>query len=187
MPFSVRPATLADAPTIAEFNRRLAIETEGKTLNAQTLGAGVAAILADRNKGRYFVTHRDGEGLVDGHVRGGLRAPRIGRQNPIDFHALERGIGPEAAGGLDHIGQRLARLRLINRRPEHGTGHAHARLVHRDKNHVAGLEPDALGRHVELKLVTKGTRHKAPRSTRSRKGPAGLGESSAGSPSPHIV
>ncbi len=61
MPFSVRPATLADAPTIAEFNRRLAIETEGKTLNAQTLGAGVAAILADRNKGRYFVADRAGE------------------------------------------------------------------------------------------------------------------------------
>ncbi len=61
MPFSVRPATLADAPTIAEFNRRLAIETEAKTLDAATLGAGVAAILADRNKGRYFVADQQGE------------------------------------------------------------------------------------------------------------------------------
>ena len=58
MQFSVRPATLADAPTIAEFNRRLAIETEGKALNAETLGAGVAAILADRHKGRYYVADR---------------------------------------------------------------------------------------------------------------------------------
>jgi GNAT superfamily N-acetyltransferase len=63
MPFSVRPATLADAPAIAEFNRRLAIETENKVLDAATLGAGVAAILADANKGRYFVAD-DGEEVI---------------------------------------------------------------------------------------------------------------------------
>jgi ribosomal protein S18 acetylase RimI-like enzyme len=61
MPFTVRPATLADAPTIAEYNRRLAIETEGKSLDPATLGAGVAAILADRNKGLYFVAEQGGE------------------------------------------------------------------------------------------------------------------------------
>jgi ribosomal protein S18 acetylase RimI-like enzyme len=61
MPFSVRPATLADAPTIAEYNRRLAVETEGKTLDASVLAKGVAAILADRAKGRYFVADRAGE------------------------------------------------------------------------------------------------------------------------------
>jgi len=61
MSFSVRPASLADAPTIAEYNRRLAIETERKTLDATVLAKGVAAILADRNKGRYFVAERAGE------------------------------------------------------------------------------------------------------------------------------
>lgn len=66
MRFSVRPATLADAPTIAEFNRRLAIETEDLALDPATLGAGVAAILADRNKGLYFVA--DGEGEVIGQM-----------------------------------------------------------------------------------------------------------------------
>ena len=55
MPFTVRSATPDDAATVAEFNRRLAVETENKVLDADTLAAGVAAILGDRTKGRYFV------------------------------------------------------------------------------------------------------------------------------------
>lgn len=51
----VRPAQPADAATLVEFNRRLARETEGKDLDAATVSAGVAALLADEGKGRYFV------------------------------------------------------------------------------------------------------------------------------------
>jgi GNAT superfamily N-acetyltransferase len=40
---------------IAEFNRLLAVETEHKVLDPTVLAAGVAAILADPSKGRYFV------------------------------------------------------------------------------------------------------------------------------------
>ena len=61
MSFSVRRATLADAAIIAEFNRRLAVETEDVELDPATLAKGVAAILGDTNKGRYFVAERDGE------------------------------------------------------------------------------------------------------------------------------
>ena len=56
----IRPATLADAKVVAEFNRRLALETEGKTLDPAVLSNGVIAMLTDVNKGRYFVADADG-------------------------------------------------------------------------------------------------------------------------------
>jgi ribosomal protein S18 acetylase RimI-like enzyme len=56
MPLTVRPATPADLPVIVEYNRRLAIETEHKTLDPETVSAGVAAAVADpTTKGPYFL------------------------------------------------------------------------------------------------------------------------------------
>lgn len=56
MPLTIRRATPADAPTIVEFNRRLAEESEGKILDPDVLRAGVAAALADPDKkGPYFL------------------------------------------------------------------------------------------------------------------------------------
>jgi ribosomal protein S18 acetylase RimI-like enzyme len=66
MPFTVRQATRADAPTIADFNSRLASETEHLTLEPATIAAGVAAVLADPNRGRYFVA--DEAGAVIGQI-----------------------------------------------------------------------------------------------------------------------
>lgn len=51
----IRPAVPDDWETIAEFNIRLAHETEGKTLDPATIQAGVRALLADQRHGRYFV------------------------------------------------------------------------------------------------------------------------------------
>src|SRR5262249_32561677 len=59
MPLVVRRATPADLDVIVEFNRRLAQESEGKTLDLTLLRPGVAAGLADRNKGVYFVAEQD--------------------------------------------------------------------------------------------------------------------------------
>lgn len=56
----VRPATLADIDTICEFNVRLASETEGKTLDAATIRAGVSALVRDPAKGQYFLAEMDG-------------------------------------------------------------------------------------------------------------------------------
>jgi ribosomal protein S18 acetylase RimI-like enzyme len=56
----VRRATSADAAAIVEYNRRMALETEGKSLDLATLTAGVAAGLADENKAIYFVAEDDG-------------------------------------------------------------------------------------------------------------------------------
>ena len=52
---AVRPARLGDAPTIVEFNRRLALESEKKELDPATLAKGVDAILRDPRLGRYLV------------------------------------------------------------------------------------------------------------------------------------
>jgi len=59
MPFTVRQAGPADAPAIIEFNRLLAEESEGKTLDAAVLEPGVAAVLADPRKGLYFLAEED--------------------------------------------------------------------------------------------------------------------------------
>ena len=62
MPWTIRQAGPADAPTVVEFNRRLAAETEAKTLDPAALAAGVAAALADpARKGPYYVAVEGGE------------------------------------------------------------------------------------------------------------------------------
>src|SRR5689334_15390971 len=57
----VRPATVADAEVVAEFNRLLALESEGKALDLQLLLPGVRAGLVDPSKCRYFVAEQDGK------------------------------------------------------------------------------------------------------------------------------
>ena len=59
MPLSLRRAAPADGPVVAEFNRRLARESEGKALDPAVLAAGVAAVLADARKGLYFLAEQD--------------------------------------------------------------------------------------------------------------------------------
>jgi ribosomal protein S18 acetylase RimI-like enzyme len=61
MSVAVRRAGPEDAAVIAEFNRRLAEETEGKALDAALLRAGVEAGLADEAKALYFVAEDGGD------------------------------------------------------------------------------------------------------------------------------
>jgi len=64
MPLTVRPAAPADVPAIAEYNRRLARETEHTELDPATVTAGVAAAVADApGKGPYFLAC-DGDDVV---------------------------------------------------------------------------------------------------------------------------
>jgi GNAT superfamily N-acetyltransferase len=60
MPVTVRPGVPADTAVIAEFNRLLAYESENKQLDPDLVRRGVAAVLADPVKGRYFVAEEDG-------------------------------------------------------------------------------------------------------------------------------
>lgn len=56
----IRKARLADCTIIAEFNNRLAWETEKLKLDAQTIRRGVRAVLKDSTKGTYFVAEHEG-------------------------------------------------------------------------------------------------------------------------------
>lgn len=56
----LRDAKPGDAEIIAEFNARLAQETEGRKLDRTVLLAGVQALLADPAKGRYFLAEQAG-------------------------------------------------------------------------------------------------------------------------------
>jgi len=60
---NIRPAILDDAAVLVAFNQEMAQETESKSLDIDTLGAGVRAALGDRAKGRYFVAHDGGDVL----------------------------------------------------------------------------------------------------------------------------
>ena len=61
MNIAIREARAGDAAVIADFNNRLAEETEGRSLDPNRIGPGVEAILSDRSKGRYWVAEADGE------------------------------------------------------------------------------------------------------------------------------
>lgn len=60
MPLTIRRGGPSDAAVVAEFNQRLAQETEGRSLDAAALAAGVAAVLADESRGTYFVAEHEG-------------------------------------------------------------------------------------------------------------------------------
>ena len=51
----IRLARFDDWPTIADFNTRLADETEGKRLEPDTIAQGVRTLLSHPPHGRYFV------------------------------------------------------------------------------------------------------------------------------------
>lgn len=55
MALQIRRAGPADTETVVEFNRLLALESEGKTLDLTLLKPGVAAALSDSNKALYFL------------------------------------------------------------------------------------------------------------------------------------
>ena len=56
----LRDARPDDATAIAAFNNAMAEETEGKSLDPQTIGPGVENILADPTLGRYWVAESGG-------------------------------------------------------------------------------------------------------------------------------
>jgi GNAT superfamily N-acetyltransferase len=56
----IRAARPSDAETIAEFNLRLASESEGRDLDPDTLLRGVRMLLSDPTRGQYWIAE-DGE------------------------------------------------------------------------------------------------------------------------------
>ena len=60
MELNIRRAAVSDAPVIADFNLRLAQETESLRLDPACVEAGVAALLKDSAKGVYYVAEVNG-------------------------------------------------------------------------------------------------------------------------------
>jgi ribosomal protein S18 acetylase RimI-like enzyme len=56
----IRDACLDDVPLIAEFNRAMARETEGRQLDPDTVRAGVRAVFERPGTARYYVAARAG-------------------------------------------------------------------------------------------------------------------------------
>ena len=57
----VRDAGPDDGPIIADFNTRLAVETEDHGLDPDLIGPGVAELLNDVTKGRYWLAENDNQ------------------------------------------------------------------------------------------------------------------------------
>ena len=56
----IRDAKPDDWTRLADGNIAMASESEGKKLDAATIASGVRAVLADADKGRYFIAEIDG-------------------------------------------------------------------------------------------------------------------------------
>jgi GNAT superfamily N-acetyltransferase len=61
MKISIRLAQKADAPALVEFNQAMALETEGKRLEANILQNGVEAVFEDEKRGFYVVAESEGQ------------------------------------------------------------------------------------------------------------------------------
>jgi len=64
---NIRPAVPADVPTIADFNRAMAEETERLQLDSERLLGGVQAVLDDPAKGSYLIAESE-QGSVIGQL-----------------------------------------------------------------------------------------------------------------------
>ncbi len=64
MNIKIRPGLLFDIDTIAQFQVKMAYETEnGLKLDPHTVNKGVAAVLDDPTKGKYWLAEADGKVL----------------------------------------------------------------------------------------------------------------------------
>lgn len=66
----IRPATAADAPTIAQFNSNMAWETEERKLDPSRVLGGVRALLNEPARGSYFIAEvsENGRAILAGQL-----------------------------------------------------------------------------------------------------------------------
>lgn len=58
--YTVREATTKDIPTLIQFQKNMAWETEKITLDDATVALGIQNLFADPAKGKYYVAETDG-------------------------------------------------------------------------------------------------------------------------------
>ena len=72
---TIRAARVSDANVIADFNRLLASESEGRELDLDTLARGVRALLSDPHRGEYWIAEAAREDEGEAGAGGGDRKP----------------------------------------------------------------------------------------------------------------
>ena len=60
MEIKIRPGLLFDIPVIADFQCKMAFETEGMKLDPPTVDKGVSAVFDDPSKGKYWLAEVSG-------------------------------------------------------------------------------------------------------------------------------
>lgn len=61
MSIHIRPGLLFDIDVIADFQIKMAFESEGMKLDPPTVEKGVSAVIDDPSKGKYWLAEIDGE------------------------------------------------------------------------------------------------------------------------------
>ena len=61
MNIKIRPGLLFDIETIAEYQVKMALETENMKLDPATVNLGVTAVMDDPGKGKYWLAEIDGK------------------------------------------------------------------------------------------------------------------------------
>lgn len=61
MKILIRPGLLFDVDMIADFQIKMALETENLKLDSSVVNLGVSAVLDDPSKGKYWVAESDGK------------------------------------------------------------------------------------------------------------------------------
>ncbi len=61
MDIKIRPGLLFDIPVIAEYQIKMAFETEGIKLDPPTVDKGVSAVFDDPSKGKYWLAEVNGD------------------------------------------------------------------------------------------------------------------------------
>ena len=60
----IREAELTDTAIIADFNARMALETEQRSLDIERVRKGVDALLSDPAKGAYYIAETEADGAT---------------------------------------------------------------------------------------------------------------------------
>ena len=61
MDILIRPGLLFDIPVIADYQIKMALETENMKLDPPTVDKGVSAVFDDPSKGKYWLAEADGK------------------------------------------------------------------------------------------------------------------------------
>ena len=112
---AIRLGRPADAATIADFNVRLAQESEGLALEPATVRAGVEALLHDPAKGVYVAAEARGSGVFRALWERALETARGAGARAVRLYVDEHNAGAQEV--YRRIGMRDSGYRVFELEP----------------------------------------------------------------------